>query len=403
MTHKIYPILLVLLFPFCSISQTVVATTPNENTVHPDAPPALDIDTVPQKGVVHATTTISRRRKLNEADDTKSQSSLSVKQQAFNDRLKQNSSNAPWKRVIYRQISLDSASNGVLYYPPRPTSNEQNLFTIMFNLINRGELKAYEYTDGLEVFDERTQIKFGEFLDRFGIYATNNGGNSPSDYKVEDADIPSELVKSYYIKEEYYFDPIRSTTDKRVIALCPIYYDDATGAETLHFPLFWVKYDDLRPFISTKTIMVSDLNNANNVTLDGFFRLGLYQGDIYKTLNLRGLTLAQYCPTPDSLRNEQQRIENQLKSFEASLWSRVARESIASEELAQQKPDNLSDNYEGKTARARRNKLYSTGNNKLTQPKAPKAPKAPKKLKTPKQQKPKQTSASGGRSARSRF
>lgn len=352
------------------------------------------IDTLRQAAPVRQG--VTRRRRASETEKIEESSHLSVKQQAFNEKLKQDTRNAPWKRVIYREVHLDSANNAVLYYPPRPTSADRNLFTILFGLVNQGAIKAYEYTDGLEVFDSRTEIKFGEFLDRFGIYATKEEGEGPSSYKVSDADIPSDLVKAYYIKEEYYLDPINSTTDKRVLAICPIFFDEMNEGETLRFPLFWVRYDDIRPYLNEKTIMVSDRNNAESFTLDGFFRLGLYEGTIYKTLNLRGLTLAQYCPTPDSLRAEQMRIEGELKSFEQSLWSRAARESTASEAKAEAEadPDNLTSSSEkaseAKTARARRNELR-----KNSTPKAPKAQKV----------KSKKTSggAKGGRSARSRF
>lgn len=343
------------------------------------------------KGSVVRQVARTRRRPVEEKGNEEALSRLSVRQQAYNQRLQPNSDNAPWKRVIYRQVHLDSASNAVLYYPPRPTANDQNLFTMLFTLINQGAIKAYEYTDGLEVFDQRTEIKFGEFLDRFGIYATEGEGEGASAYQIAPADIPSELVKAYYIKEEYYFDPIKSSTSKRVLALCPIFYDDFANAEVLRFPLFWVKYDDIRPYLIDKRVMLSDRNNAESQTLDAFFRLGLYEGEIYKTLNLRGLTLAQYCPTPDSLHNEQLRIEKELASFEQTLWSRAARESIASEEKAQENPDNVAppkEQLEGKTARARRSQAKE---------KAPKAPKV-KKAKASKS-----TKASGGRSARSRF
>lgn len=335
---------------------------------------------------------LNRRRRALQKESDKGVGSLSQRQRQFNDRLRQDTKNAPWKRIVYRQIDLDSANNAVLYYPPRPTSTDQNLFTILFKEINKGELKAYEYTDGVEVFDDRTEIKFGEFLDRFGIYSTQVAGEGASSYHVEDADIPSDLVKSYYLKEEYYFDPINSTTSKRVVALCPIFYDDLSG-EQLRFPLFWVRYDDIRPYINAKMVMLSDLNNAESLTLDGFFRLGLYKGIIYKTLNLRGRTLAQYCPTPDSLKNEQQRIEKELQSFESSLWSRAARESKATDEMTSSVPDNATKvgSKEADTARARRSQA--------------KEKRAPKRAKAPKQKKNNavKSSSSGGRSARSRF
>jgi hypothetical protein len=46
----------------------------------------------------------------------------------------------------------------------------------------------------------------------------------------------------------------------------------------------------------------------------------MFEGEIVKTENLMNLALREYCPTPDSMLAEQQRSENQLKSFNDSLW-----------------------------------------------------------------------------------
>ena len=58
-------------------------------------------------------------------------------------------------------------------------------------------------------------------------------------------------------------------------------------------------------------------------TLDDYFRRRMFEGEIYKTQNLMNQPLMAYCPTPDSLKKEQDRIEGQLVAFEKSLWFQV--------------------------------------------------------------------------------
>lgn len=381
-------------------AQVVEAPQHPADSTQVEENPALSPDS--NAPVVKKRSVEERRRMRKGGSDAEQQQDnkgISVRLQNFNERLKQNTDNVPWKRVIYRQVDVDSADNAVLYYPPRPTDTDENLFTMLFRLLNKGAIKAYEYRDGYEAFDKSAELKFGDFLDRFGILATVSGDASlPTSYTIQNADIPSDLVKSYYVKEEYYFDPIRSTTDRRVIAICPILYDNAEDTETLHFPLFWVKYDDIRPFLTSHKVMMSNLNNASNLTLDDFFRLSMYQGSIYKTLNLRGLSLAQYCPTPDSLHHEQQRIEKELAGFESTLWSRAARETAAAEQVAQQKSE--SDEQEGttqeateaKTSRAERQQELSGNSSKRIK----KSKKRSSKSKAAR-------SANSKRSARNRF
>lgn len=267
---------------------------------------------------------IIKRRTLSERneDETATQGGISVRRQAFNRLLTQETENAPWKRIIYREVNLDSAENAALYYPPRPAEGRQNLFYTLFRLIEEDKVPAYEYVDGAELFDEAHRLKFRDFLDRFGILYEAQGEK----ITVAPADIPGDLVRSYYLKEEYYFDPIAGNIDVKVLALCPVLLDDINPGEMLRYPLFWVKYSDCKPYLATEEVMLSDTNNANTASLDSYFRRGLYKGDIYKTQNRLGKALAQYCPTPDSLRSEQARIEAELASFDASLWRKASLE-----------------------------------------------------------------------------
>ena len=55
-------------------------------------------------------------------------------------------------------------------------------------------------------------------------------------------------------------------------------------------------------------------------TLDDYFRRRMFEGDIIKTQNLMNQPLQAYCPTPDSMKREQDRIEGQLVAFEKALW-----------------------------------------------------------------------------------
>ena len=81
------------------------------------------------------------------------------------------------------------------------------------------------------------------------------------------------------------------------MALCPIMKrEDDFGDAATPYPLFWVKYDDLAPFLSKQTIMTSNLNNAAVMSVDDYFTKNMYKGKIYKTNNMQGLTIAQYCP-----------------------------------------------------------------------------------------------------------
>ena len=168
----------------------------------------------------------------------------------------------------------------------------------------------------------RLKTPLVSFLDNYHVFyeRTDRG------IRIDDSDIPSREVTAYYLKESAYYDQATATFHTKVLALCPILKRvDDFGDGTTSYPLFWVKYDDLAPFLSKQTIMTSNLNNAAIMSIDDFFTKNKYQGKIYKTNNMLGQTLAQYCPTDSAMNREQQKIEKEIQAFENNMWGNAAR------------------------------------------------------------------------------
>ncbi len=239
-----------------------------------------------------------------------------------------------WRRDIYRSLDLTKEENSGLYYPIEPIGTQMNLFTYIFKLMMTGQVPAYEYRmDGNEVFNDSARIVPFDFLNNYHIYYERKNGS----VRIDNSDIPSREVKSYYIKESAYFDQATSTFHVKVSALCPIMTrEDDFGDVGTPYPLFWVKYDDLAPYLSKQMIMTSNLNNAATMSVDDYFTMNMYKGKIYKTNNMLGRTLAQYCQNDSTLNKEQKKIEKELEMFEKNIWGDVARkdslDSIAKQE-----------------------------------------------------------------------
>ena len=272
---------------------------------------------------VSAQERVSRSRLLRQAVASKSQNSnMSVRAKHMNEQLTQDEDHSTWKREIYRFIDLTKEINTPLYYPAQASSIDANLFTILFRLMANDEIVAYEYIDGQEIFTDEYIVEFKEFLDRFHVlYEEKRQRGGRVDLTIEDSDIPSSEVKGYYMKEVWFFNAHKSSFEHKIIALCPVLLraGDFSDEET-RYPMFWLKYEDIRPFISKDPVMTSDLNNIKRMTLDDFFRKQMYEGEIYKTTNLMNRSLVQYCPTPDSVKSEQKRIEAEIEAFKNNLW-----------------------------------------------------------------------------------
>ncbi len=229
-----------------------------------------------------------------------------------------------WRRDIYRELDLNSDANAGLYYPVEPLGSQMNLFTQIFRLMMTGKVTVYQYRmDGNESFAAADKVNPKQFLDNYHIFyeKTENGR-----IKLDNSDIPSREVKSYYIKESSYFDQRSATFHTKVLALCPIMTrDDDFGDGGTKYPLFWVKYDDLAPYLAKQQMMTSNLNNAAVMSVDDYFVRNQYQGKIYKTNNMLGQTLAQYCPTDSAMQKEQKKIEAELAAFEKNIWGDQAK------------------------------------------------------------------------------
>ena len=248
-----------------------------------------------------------------------------------------------WRRDVYRQLDLTLDKNAPLYYPVEPSAGQINLFTYLFDLLLTGKITAYQYKlDGNESFTSRDKVDVKELLERYHIYYEEQNGRS----RVNASDIPSAEVSRYYIKESSYFDQRTSTFRTKVTALCPVLMrGDDFGGEATPYPLFWLKYDDISTYLARHAMMASNYNNVTNMTAADYFSMNLYDGKIYKTNNMQGKVLANYCKTDSAMANEQKRIEKQLSDFEKHVWGHddsVAVDSTAAKEAVETKKERAS-------------------------------------------------------------
>lgn len=228
-----------------------------------------------------------------------------------------------WKKVVYRSLDLTKPENAALYFPETPVDGEENMFRIMMRILADGSAAGYEYLDGHEAFDDAHRINVAEMLDRFHVPYAEGKGHSERHpvYAIETADVPAEEVLSYYVIESWEVDRHTTRMSTRILAICPVLHRVGEfGQEAVRYPMFWMRYADLRPFITDRAIFTDDDNNLATSTYDDFFALGLYNGEIYKTRNLRNKSLMQLYPDPDDLTRARDSIDRRLTSFESNLW-----------------------------------------------------------------------------------
>ena len=256
-------------------------------------------------------------------DKKEGSAAITDRQQSFYEVREPSDADLQWMKVIYRSLDLTKGKNPALYYPEEPNADGENLFFIIMRLLANNKISAYEYLDGREMFTDEFKIKVNEMFDRFHIYYTEAKGSNDKNpiYEFENADIPSNEVLSYFIIEKWEFDTRSNQMKARVEALCPVLHRmDEWGGEAVKYPMFWVKLNDIRPYMAQQYVFTDDDNNLARYSIDDFFKLNMYSGEIYKTKNLRNQSLRQMFPEDEAYKHAQDSIEQRLRSFNQDLW-----------------------------------------------------------------------------------
>ncbi len=264
-------------------------------------------------------------RKRSERDKKKTEAEgpkVTDRMQGFYEAKDPHDADLAYMRQIYRQIDLSKDANAPLYFPEDVIDGQENLFRIILGQVVDGKIPAYEYLDGREVFTDQYKVNVADMLDRFGIYYTPAKGSTEKNprYQIEEADVPTGQVLNYYIIEKWEFDKRTNRMQTRVEAICPVLNRSGDFGGEARYPMFWVKFDALRPYLAQQYIFLSDDNNLPQYSLDDYFNMGMYDAEIYKTRNLRNLSMAQMYPDPDDMKRAQDSIDNRLKSFGKDLW-----------------------------------------------------------------------------------
>ena len=353
----------------------------------------------------------ARQRRAQKEQETQT-NGVSIRAKNYADQQVKDTETAPWRRVIYRQLSIDSLANAPIFRPVRPSGQLQSLFSLLFKRFNDGSITVYEYEDlGYENLTPERQLRFEDFLDRFGIvYDKDPSQTGNRAFKILPVDIPTQSIRSYYVKEEYYYDVKTSDVSSQIIAICPVMDDEISMEGSVRIPLFWVKYSDVQPYLSQQPIMLSTKNNATTATMDDFFSLNLYRGQISMTLGGETAELNSEMSDSTAMAARQafsNQIEGELQQFEESLYGTEYTSSESSDSDLQEERDGENDDQLD-TARARRSQELREGK---SQRKSARATKAKKKSRTSKKatpkaakaEQPKQSKSTTTRSVRNRF
>ncbi len=223
-----------------------------------------------------------------------------------------------WERRVWQVIDLREKMNQPLYFPLVPTQGRVSLFQLLFDGVKSGELVAY-------INDDFTEPRSLQEI-QAGLGSTRTvrlqRPNPPYDYFDTIINIPfrPDDIKSFRIKEDWFFDSKRSVLDVRIIGICPVReaINPNTGEVIGTEPMFWIYFPQARPLLA-RNAAFNPHNSARRISFDDLFLQRLFSAYILKEDNIFDRRINDYMKGLDGL-IEAQRAREKIRNFEHNLW-----------------------------------------------------------------------------------
>lgn len=112
------------------------------------------------------------------------------------------------------------------------------------------------------------KVNVRDMLDRFHILYTEAKGSTEKKprFAIEESDVPANEVLSYYLLERWEVDKRSNRMRTTVEAICPVLHRSGDfGGEAIKYPMFWMKMDALRPYLTQQSIFIDDDQQSRQI------------------------------------------------------------------------------------------------------------------------------------------
>tara|TARA_B100000900_G_scaffold415790_1_gene447215 strand:- start:1329 stop:2255 length:927 start_codon:yes stop_codon:yes gene_type:complete len=255
-----------------------------------------------------------------------------------------------WSNKIWRKIDLRQKINHPFYYPQdrgtQTTVDRDNLFKCLYNAaLGEGNwvadgsqpIRVFDATNSDEFIKElgaeelRTLIegKFGDPVpipDSYGNDSLDINGNVVYTEGEREGGIDLSDIKTWIVKEQWFFDKQRSVMDVRIIGICPV--ADAREREGPNAgqltggpgkKICWFYFPEISDVLNNAQVFNLFNNEAENRTFLDIFRKRQFSSTIIKRGNAYDRKISDYMIGLDALL-EAERIKADIFNLEHDLW-----------------------------------------------------------------------------------
>lgn len=254
-----------------------------------------------------------------------------------------------WSRYLYRIIDMRYKQNYPLYFPVKSDDADyRNLFKVITDAV----------VDGLPIFEKNMETIKPDFkqepISRNVIPTMFMADDPMADYSddpthfdISESDamlihydsVADELSFHFYpfeklvrnqlkylIQEVVFFDMRTSRLHTKIMGIAPLQSDKISTRDSSNIMgslresiMFWIPFDALRPYLAMQYTIPSR-NEVKRVTFDEFFQKRLYTSYIVGEGNMYNRWIPDYARTEKEIKKEQERIANELLTFEQDVW-----------------------------------------------------------------------------------
>ena len=224
-----------------------------------------------------------------------------------------------WSKRIWRVIDTREKMNICFMYPQRP------FFKILLDGVQNGDIKIF----GEDDFKSRvTGEELEGMLHKIDTQSVWNAETYLEEIKIVKNDIDWTNIKTFRVKEMWYFDKEASRIYCRILGIAPILEKKNAETGELEYarPMFWIYYPEARKYF-TKERVFNDINDSSPGTWADLFDSRFFSSYILKQSNVQDNRLPDIFTAEKWGENagiymllESEKIKNELFNYEHDLW-----------------------------------------------------------------------------------